>query len=452
MGCRGLIGTTMKALSASLARQQNGNPHGLAIKLKRDAVPTTHAATRGRGAAHAPCTPHALLSPRHKGHKESIIQRRASSLILSSVRHDDIPSLTRHHMGRRSSFLPSFLPPQTRPPTPAHPSPPTLSPSLQITVQPMGDLARGPAPPRRRRLLVIMMLLLLPIAAAYDKGLHRHAVAKLKPSRPQRPSKKGANNTGPVPPPPPFPGTPALFVGTPSTVNASDLPTPKPDPTPPDPAIRAVKRAWRVSRGVVWWLKNSSDAHPPPKQQLPTGTTSTIDIAGEMAPAGERLGGNHDNENDNVGDLERRRRLTKEKRRLALTAKQNFAGIPNIQGCVFWYKGLGRQHTHVSPFTHSHPHHDSYTPPDTIGTIGPNHYVQAVNTLYAVYDRFTGAALVTPRAINTLFAGSGLWCASRNDGTSCCGTVPPGAPRLTPSPFSFLFFFPLSSRRPHGEL
>ena len=41
-------------------------------------------------------------------------------------------------------------------------------------------------------------------------------------------------------------------------------------------------------------------------------------------------------------------------------------------------------------------------PPDTTGDIGPNHYVQAVNTLYSVYDR-DGSRLAGP----TAFAGAG---------------------------------------------
>ena len=42
-------------------------------------------------------------------------------------------------------------------------------------------------------------------------------------------------------------------------------------------------------------------------------------------------------------------------------------------------------------------------PPDTNGAIGPNHYVQMVNSDIAVYSR-TGATLMAPRAINTLWS------------------------------------------------
>ena len=48
--------------------------------------------------------------------------------------------------------------------------------------------------------------------------------------------------------------------------------------------------------------------------------------------------------------------------------------------------------------------------------MGPNHYVQMVNVAYSIYSR-TGQLLVGPRAINTLWANSGLThCATRNDG------------------------------------
>ena len=76
-------------------------------------------------------------------------------------------------------------------------------------------------------------------------------------------------------------------------------------------------------------------------------------------------------------------------RRLQPIMGVNFAGISNLQG---------------------------YAPPDTVGAVGPNHYVQMVNVAYSIYSR-TGQLLVGPRAINTLWANSGLThCATRNDG------------------------------------
>lgn len=54
-------------------------------------------------------------------------------------------------------------------------------------------------------------------------------------------------------------------------------------------------------------------------------------------------------------------------------------------------------------------------PPDTVGDIGPNHYVQAVNLAFAIYDR-QGNKLYGPANINTLWQGFGGYCESTNDG------------------------------------
>ena len=54
-------------------------------------------------------------------------------------------------------------------------------------------------------------------------------------------------------------------------------------------------------------------------------------------------------------------------------------------------------------------------PPDTIGDVGPNHYVQMVNLSFAIWDK-SGNQLLTPRNINTLWQGFGGPCESTNDG------------------------------------
>jgi hypothetical protein len=58
-------------------------------------------------------------------------------------------------------------------------------------------------------------------------------------------------------------------------------------------------------------------------------------------------------------------------------------------------------------------------PPDPVGDVGPSHYVQMVNTSFAVFDKASGAVLHGPAPTNTLFAGfpggQGL-CASTNQG------------------------------------
>jgi len=54
-----------------------------------------------------------------------------------------------------------------------------------------------------------------------------------------------------------------------------------------------------------------------------------------------------------------------------------------------------------------------YYPPDCNGTAGPNHYMQTVNTTYAIYSK-TGTLLAGPNAMNTLFGN--VTGATYNDG------------------------------------
>ena len=59
-------------------------------------------------------------------------------------------------------------------------------------------------------------------------------------------------------------------------------------------------------------------------------------------------------------------------------------------------------------------------PPDTNGDVGPNHLVQWVNLSFAVYSKGTSttppALLYGPAPANTLWAGFGGPCETRNDG------------------------------------
>ncbi|HET8723839.1 MAG TPA: MYXO-CTERM sorting domain-containing protein [Anaeromyxobacteraceae bacterium] len=57
-----------------------------------------------------------------------------------------------------------------------------------------------------------------------------------------------------------------------------------------------------------------------------------------------------------------------------------------------------------------------FAPPDSTGAVGPTHYVEAVNSAFAVYDKRTGALLQGPADLQSLFASSGSGCASTNDG------------------------------------
>jgi len=54
-------------------------------------------------------------------------------------------------------------------------------------------------------------------------------------------------------------------------------------------------------------------------------------------------------------------------------------------------------------------------PPDTNGQVGPNNYVQIVNTSFAVFDK-TGKVLFGPAATRTLWSGFGGGCQANNDG------------------------------------
>jgi len=55
-------------------------------------------------------------------------------------------------------------------------------------------------------------------------------------------------------------------------------------------------------------------------------------------------------------------------------------------------------------------------PPDTVGDVGPNHYVQQVNVGFQIFNKNTGASLYGPANFNTLFRGFGGPCETRNDG------------------------------------
>ena len=56
-----------------------------------------------------------------------------------------------------------------------------------------------------------------------------------------------------------------------------------------------------------------------------------------------------------------------------------------------------------------------YLPPDTVGDVGPNHYVQAVNTLVRVYSR-TGTPLTPAFLMSQLFSVLGAPCGTNDDG------------------------------------
>ncbi|MCM2258799.1 MAG: hypothetical protein NDJ94_24455, partial [Vicinamibacteria bacterium] len=55
-------------------------------------------------------------------------------------------------------------------------------------------------------------------------------------------------------------------------------------------------------------------------------------------------------------------------------------------------------------------------PPDTVGAVGPNHFVQWVNVHYAMYDKNSGALVAGPISGNQLFSALGGVCATENSG------------------------------------
>ncbi|MEY2547388.1 MAG: large repetitive protein [Verrucomicrobiota bacterium] len=70
----------------------------------------------------------------------------------------------------------------------------------------------------------------------------------------------------------------------------------------------------------------------------------------------------------------------------------SFEGITNAEGCGTCF------------------------PPDTVGAVGPNHYVQMTNSAFAIYSK-TGALISAPKAINTLWSSvPNSTCATHNNG------------------------------------
>jgi hypothetical protein len=58
---------------------------------------------------------------------------------------------------------------------------------------------------------------------------------------------------------------------------------------------------------------------------------------------------------------------------------------------------------------------DGVYPPDTVGEVGPNHYVQWVNSHFQVFNK-SGVSVYGPAAGNAIWTGFGGPCETRNDG------------------------------------
>lgn len=78
-----------------------------------------------------------------------------------------------------------------------------------------------------------------------------------------------------------------------------------------------------------------------------------------------------------------------------------------------WQKHMGAGQGSRAPIINFQGQQSPYYPPDANGTAGPNHYMQTINTVYAIYNK-SGSLVAGPAALNTLFSGvSGSTC---NDG------------------------------------
>lgn len=80
---------------------------------------------------------------------------------------------------------------------------------------------------------------------------------------------------------------------------------------------------------------------------------------------------------------------------------QEPAGEPAAPSTAAGFEGVGNE--------------NGVLPPDPVGDIGPNHYVQMVNLSFAIWDR-AGTLLYGPVDNKTLWQGFGGPCESRNDG------------------------------------
>jgi hypothetical protein len=78
-----------------------------------------------------------------------------------------------------------------------------------------------------------------------------------------------------------------------------------------------------------------------------------------------------------------------------------------------WQKQMGTYEGIKAPIVSFDGQTSPYYPPDDNGTSGPNHFMQTINTVYAIYSK-TGSLVAGPTNLNLLFSGvTGATC---NDG------------------------------------
>jgi PKD repeat protein len=83
-----------------------------------------------------------------------------------------------------------------------------------------------------------------------------------------------------------------------------------------------------------------------------------------------------------------------------------------------WQQEMGKTMNAKAPTLNISGQTSPYYPPDANGSVGPNHYMQTINTVYAIYSKTTGALLAGPTNLNLLF--SGVTGADYNDGDPIC--------------------------------
>ena len=78
-----------------------------------------------------------------------------------------------------------------------------------------------------------------------------------------------------------------------------------------------------------------------------------------------------------------------------------------------WQKSMGQNRLSRNPIVNFEGQTSPYYPPDDNGMAGPNHYMQTINTVYAIYDK-SGILVAGPTNLNLLFGS--VPGANRNDG------------------------------------
>ena len=107
-----------------------------------------------------------------------------------------------------------------------------------------------------------------------------------------------------------------------------------------------------------------------------------------------------------TGDLQRRALAGQPPTQLQTTGPDPLLGNQVVAGS-------GAQATIVAEFDGIPA--TGFSPPDTIGAVGPNHYIQMTNVALAIFDK-QGQRLVGPTPINSAWDGFGGPCESENAG------------------------------------